>query len=130
MTKKLILVIEDDSDVRLGFHILLKANGYRTCFAPDCLSAISEARKQDPDLILLDLGLPAGDGFVVLQRLRAIPSLAIVPVIVVSARDHSANQPRALAAGAKAYLQKPWDDRELLAIIAKELGELEPIPRD
>ena len=58
MTNKKILIVEDDADVRLGYHVLLKANGYDTCFAADSITAISEARKHMPDLIILDLGSP------------------------------------------------------------------------
>jgi DNA-binding response OmpR family regulator len=123
MNNKKILVVEDDADVRLGYHILLKAHHYDTFFAADSLSAISEARKHQPDLIILDLGLPAGDGFVVLERFRANTYLAVIPVIVVSGRDIHGNKERALEAGARAYLQKPWDDSELLAIIAQLLGQ-------
>ena len=64
------MIVEDDADVRLGYHVLLKANHYDTFFAADGVSAVSEARKHQPDLIILDLGLPAGDGFIVLERFR------------------------------------------------------------
>jgi DNA-binding response OmpR family regulator len=103
-------------------HLRLTANNYDTFFAADALSAVSEARKHDPDLIILDLGLP-GDGFVVLERLRANTYLSVVPVIVVSGRDTGVNQERALKAGAKAFLQKPVNNAELLAVIRKTLGE-------
>jgi CheY-like chemotaxis protein len=76
-----------------------------------------------PDLILLDLGLPAGGGFLVMERLKLIPALAIIPVIIVSARDGLGNQKRAFDAGAKAFLQKPIDDAELLAVVRQALGE-------
>jgi DNA-binding response OmpR family regulator len=122
MSKKKVLIVEDDADVRLGYHVLLKAHHYDTCFAADSLTAISEARKQNPDLILLDLGLPAGDGFVVLERFKAITHMAVVPVIVVSGRDHHGNRQRALNAGAVAYLQKPWNDSELLGLISEHVG--------
>jgi two-component system KDP operon response regulator KdpE len=125
MINKKILIVEDDGDVRLGYHVLLKAHHYDTFFAADSLSAVSEARKQQPDLIILDLGLPAGDGFIVLERFRANTYLAIVPVIVVSARDAHGNKERALKAGARAFLQKPWNDDELLATISKLLGQSE-----
>lgn len=120
--KKKVLVIDDDPDVRLGYHVLLKANHYDTCFGADAFSAVGEARKQQPDLIILDLGLPAGDGFVVLERLRLNTQLAIIPVVVVSARDLQGNKERALKAGARAYLQKPWNDAELLAIVGTLTG--------
>ena len=122
MSNKKILIVEDDADVRLGYQVLLKANHYDTFFAADSTSAVSEARKQQPDLIILDLGLPAGDGFIVLERFRANPNLAVIPVIVVSARDLQGNKERALKAGAKAFVQKPWNDSELLALISEQLG--------
>ena len=123
MSNKKILIVEDDADVRLGYQVLLKAHHYDTFFAPDSVAAVSEARKHQPDLILLDLGLPAGDGFVVLERFRAIAALALIPVIVVSGRDLHGNKERALKAGAKAFLQKPWNDDELLALIGQQLGQ-------
>src|SRR5271169_1974525 len=123
MTNKKILIVEDDHDVRLGYHIRLKANHYDTFFAADSLSSIMEARKHQPDLIILDLGLPGGDGFVVMERLKANMHLAVVPVIVITARDPHSNRERALKAGAKAFLQKPVDNDELLAVIRQCLGE-------
>jgi len=123
MSNKKILIIEDDDDVRLGYHVLLKANHYDTFLATDGVSAMSETRQHQPDLIILDLGLPAGDGFSVLDRLRENTYFAVIPVIVVSGRDPVANKERALKAGAKAYLQKPWNDRELLRIIRAQIGE-------
>jgi DNA-binding response OmpR family regulator len=123
MSNKKILIVEDDADVRMGLHVRLKANNYDVFFAGDALSSLAEARKHEPDLILLDLGLPAGDGFVVMDRLKAMPALAIIPVIVVSGRSGAANRERALKAGAKAFLEKPVDNAELLAVIRQALGE-------
>jgi DNA-binding response OmpR family regulator len=123
MSNKKILVIEDDADVRLGYNVLLKANHYDTFFAADAMGAIVEARKCMPDVIVLDLGLPAGDGFVVLERLRANMQLQMVPVIVVSGRDLPVNKERVLLLGAKAFIQKPWNDNELLALIGKLSGQ-------
>jgi two-component system KDP operon response regulator KdpE len=125
VTNKKILIVEDDADVRLGYQVFLKANHYDTFFAVDGVSAVSEARKHQPDLIILDVGLPAGDGFVVLERLVAITHLSLIPVLVVSARDARESQERALKAGAKAYVQKPWSDSELLVTIGQLLGQPE-----
>jgi DNA-binding response OmpR family regulator len=122
MSNKKILVVEDDADVRLGYQILLRANRYETFVAADSSAAISEARRHLPDLIILDLGLPAGDGFLVLDRLKANTYLSVVPVIVVSARDVRGNKERVLREGARAYMQKPWDDGELLALISQLVG--------
>jgi CheY-like chemotaxis protein len=83
---------------------------------------VSVARKAEPDLILLDLGLPGGEGFVVLDRLRAIAALGWVPVIVITARADPTSRQRAEAAGVKAYLQKPIDVERLLAEISRQLA--------
>jgi CheY-like chemotaxis protein len=123
MDSRKILIVDDNADIRLGLHLRLKANQYETFFAADASSAVAEARKHRPDLIILDLGLPAGDGFTVMERLKQIPSLAQIPIIVVSARNGLGNQKRAHEAGAKAFLQKPVNDAELLAVIRQALGE-------
>jgi DNA-binding response OmpR family regulator len=123
MSQKTILIVDDDPDVRLGLHVRLKANNYDVIFAADGMASIAEARKHLPDLIILDLGLPAGDGFSVMERLKANDSLSLIPVIVVSARDCHANMDRALKAGAKAFLQKPVDNAQLLTAIRQALGE-------
>src|ERR1700693_4889946 len=106
MSQKTILIADDDPDIRLSLQRRLKANHYNVIFAGDAMATISEARKHMPGLIILDLGLPAGDGFSVMERLKANHSLSSIPVIVVSARDVTANMDRALKAGAKAFLQK------------------------
>jgi two-component system KDP operon response regulator KdpE len=121
MSNEKILVIEDDPDVRLGYDILLKAHDYQTFFAADCSAALRELSNHLPDLIVLDLGLPDGNGFDVLSRFDLYTFLA--PVIVVSARDPHGNKERALAAGAQAYVQKPWDDSQLMAMIRHLLAE-------
>ena len=87
-----ILVVDDDPDMRQTLQIRLKANGYDVHCAEDGMGAISEARKQTPDLIVLDLGLPAGDGFVVLDFLKKNVDLSSIPVIVLSGRDRRANE--------------------------------------
>ena len=123
MDNKKILIVDDDADIRLGMHLRLKANQYDTFFAADAFSGVAEARKHRPDLIILDLGLPAGDGFTVMERLKQVPFLAVIPVVVVSARNGLGNQKRAHDAGAKAFLQKPVNDDELLAVVRQALGE-------
>ncbi|HEY4764659.1 MAG TPA: response regulator [Candidatus Sulfotelmatobacter sp.] len=123
MDSRKILIVDDNADIRLGMHLRLKANQYETFFAADALSGVTEAQKHRPDLIILDLGLPAGDGFTVMERLKQIPLLAAIPIIVVSARNGLGNQKRAHEAGAKAFLQKPVNDAELLAVIRQALGE-------
>lgn len=121
MTTNKILIIEDDQDVVRAMAVRLKAHGYDLVVARDAISAISTARKEKPDLIILDLGLPGGDGFVVMERLRALVDFVLVPVIVVSARDPKTNESRALKAGACNFFQKPFDSAELLTAILNVL---------
>src|SRR5271163_4581994 len=123
-----ILLIEDDLNVYHGIQRKLKAFNYDTLYAPDAVASISQARQHHPDLILLDLGLPAGDGFVVMDRLRQFPELSLIPVIVLSGRDRAANEARAIRAGAAAFLQKPVNGDVLLETISRCLAKLRPQP--
>jgi DNA-binding response OmpR family regulator len=121
-----ILIVDDDPDIREAIQVRLKANGYDVHCAEDGVGAIAEARKHTPDLIVLDLGLPAGDGFVVLDVLRSNVNLSSIPVIVLSGRDRKANEQRVLDAGGRAFLQKPVQTNEFLAVIRKTLEEKHP----
>jgi two-component system KDP operon response regulator KdpE len=123
MSSKKILIIDDDQHLQLGLATRLKANGYKISFANDAISAIAAALKEIPDLVILDLGLPAGDGFLVLQRMRSLRDLVTTPVIVLSARDPAENEKRALDAGAVAFFQKPPAIHEFLTAIRQALGE-------
>lgn len=125
MAKK-ILIVDDDADIRDLLNIRLRQSGYETAFAADAISAIGAARKEHPDLIILDLGLPAGEGYTVMERLKALAPTEGVPILVVSARDPAANRERALRSGAKAYLEKPIEMQELLLAIERELGTSDP----
>ncbi|HEY0759635.1 MAG TPA: response regulator [Acidisarcina sp.] len=126
MNGKSILIIEDDPVIRLGLHVSLRANHYKTYLADDAIVSIAEARKHLPDLIILDLGLPAGDGFVVMDRLKQFPALAVIPVIVVSGRDPRIAQRQSLDSGASAFLQKPIDNQVLLSVIRRLLPRDKP----
>jgi two-component system KDP operon response regulator KdpE len=130
MSKQKILVIDDDPDLVRAMRLRLRANNYEVTTATDGYTAIASAQKERPALIILDLGLPVGDGFVVLERLQNIDALASVPVIVLSARDPQSNEERALKAGASAFFQKPADNDELMNAIRASLGpeQMQPSP--
>ena len=121
MNRAKIMVVDDDPALRQALSLRLRANNYDTVNVCDGYSAIAMAQKERPHLIILDLGLPAGDGFAVLKHLQQYPALALIPVIVLTARDPAGNEERALEAGAVSFFQKPADNEELLGVIRASL---------
>ena len=107
-----ILVVEDDTTIRNLITTTLKSYEYRYLTAPNGESAIVAASTQQPDIILLDLGLPDLDGVEVIKRIRSWSQL---PIIVISARSEDSDKVDALDAGADDYLTKPFSVTELLA---------------
>src|SRR6266576_7093550 len=112
-----ILVIEDDPVALADLQARLEANGYVVARAADAASAMTVVNRERPDLILLDLVLPAGDGFLVLERLRKIESLAAIPVLVVTGRSDPETRKRVAALGIAPLLVKPVGTEALLGAI-------------
>jgi two-component system KDP operon response regulator KdpE len=113
-----ILVVEDDDGIRNVLRVLLEAESYRVVEAENARRAEIEARSHKPDLMLVDLGLPDGDGIEVIKRVRAWSPM---PVIVLSARTLEAQKIAALDAGADDYVAKPFSAAELLARVRASL---------
>jgi len=112
MNKPLILVVEDDAPVRNLITTTLKAHDYKFITAQNGSNAIMEASSHNPDIVLLDLGLPDIDGVEVIERIRTWSEM---PIIVISARSEDKDKIDALDAGADDYLTKPFSVDELLA---------------
>ncbi len=112
MNKPFILVVEDDPPVRNLMTVTLKSNDYRYLVASNGTSAIMEASSHNPDIVLLDLGLPDMDGVEVIKKIRTWSNM---PIIVISARSEDSDKIEALDAGADDYLTKPFSVEELLA---------------
>jgi two-component system alkaline phosphatase synthesis response regulator PhoP len=123
MTGKTILIIDDDRHLLLGLTARLKGSGYKVVCAKDGTAGINLARQEAPDLVILDLGIPGDDGFLVLERMRGVASLSAVPVIVLTARAPADNEKRALDGGAVAFFQKPTSNQQFLTAIRQTLGE-------
>ena len=119
---KKILVIEDDADIRTLLKVRLEKAGYDTAFAWDAVTALTVARKEQPDSIILDLGLPGGDGYVVMDRFHAFAALSMIPIFVVSAQTPELHAERARAAGARDFFGKPIEMDRLLAAVGDVLG--------
>ena len=127
MAKK-ILVIDDHADTRLLVGARLQKYQYDTVFAADALQAVAIARKVQPDAIVLDLGLPGGNGFLVLQRLKANSILACIPIIILTADESPASEVKGLEAGAAAFLHKPVQEETLIAAVERAIGGGRNVP--
>src|SRR5213595_3454609 len=108
-SRQKILVIEDDPVARTDLQARLKAQGYTVALAADAASDLTVVNRERPDAILLDLGLPAGDGYLVLERLRKIKALASIPVLIVTGRSDAETRKRVAALGVAPVLTKPVD---------------------
>ncbi|HIT52404.1 MAG TPA: response regulator transcription factor [Candidatus Fimivicinus intestinavium] len=121
MNKPLILVVEDDAAVRNLITTTLETHDYRFHTAPTGQAAIVEASSYNPDIVLLDLGLPDMDGIDIIRKIRTWSNM---PIIVLSARGEDTDKIEALDAGADDYLTKPFSVEELLARLRVTLRRL------
>jgi two-component system KDP operon response regulator KdpE len=110
--KELILLIEDEPQMRRFLRITLESHGYRFVEAGTAQEGLMQASMRNPDVVLLDLGLPDLDGLEVTERLREWTQ---TPIIVISAREQEQDKVKALDAGADDYLTKPFSAGELMA---------------
>lgn len=130
--KELILLIEDEPQMRRFLRITLKTQGYRLVEAATAQEGLMQATTRNPDVVLLDLGLPDLDGLEVTRRLREWTQ---TPIIVISAREQEQDKVKALDAGADDYLTKPFNAGELLArlrvalrhAVRQQAGRQEPV---
>ena len=120
---KKILLVEDENELVLGLSTLLKAQGYLIIAAYDALFGISLAHKEKPDLIILDLGLPAGGGFHVLENLKNSFDTNDIPILVLTAQQEVELEERAKLMGARGYFHKPFEPDKLLARIKEILDK-------
>jgi DNA-binding response OmpR family regulator len=118
-TRPKILVIDDDAVARRIIDVRLRENGFRVAFAFDAVSAVSAVRSESPDLIVLDIGLPGGNGFVVMDRLSRIQTMAHIPIVVLSADETARDE--AITAGAAAFVEKAADLHELVDAIRRHV---------
>ena len=121
MSKKRILIIEDQDDNRAIMRDLLGAAGYELIEATDGGEGVELARKERPDLILMDIQLPVLDGYEATRRIRTYAELKTVPIIAVTSYALSGDEAKTRAAGCDGYVAKPFSPRELLAKVREYL---------
>ena len=122
MAKK-ILVADDEPDVVKVLSMRLKAHNYEVIAAFDGLQAVKEAYKEKPDLILLDIMMPLGDGYTVFENLKRSAQIRLIPVIFISALPPRQVQQKVEELGAQGFISKPFDSKALIAEVKKILGE-------
>jgi two-component system alkaline phosphatase synthesis response regulator PhoP/two-component system response regulator VicR len=119
---RLVLIADDDRDILSLVRAVLERSGHEVVSAGDGAEALARVADRRPDLAVLDITMPQVDGLEVLRRLRADPETSDLPVILLSAQAQEADVSRGFAAGASAYVKKPFSPRELVARVGELLG--------
>jgi len=125
--KKLILVVDDEENIRDLLVFNLQKEGYDTIEAEDGLTAVDLALKEKPDLILLDVMIPKLDGISVCKKIRYALNISNIPILMISARDTESDKIVGLEMGADDYITKPFQIREVMARIKANLRKVEVI---
>jgi DNA-binding response OmpR family regulator len=119
--KKRILIVDDERDIVKALTIRLQRAGYEVVTAFDGAQGIFMAHKENPDLIILDIRMPAGNGFSVAEKLKESTSTLTIPVIFLTGSPEKNSEEKAMALGARFYVKKPYDPEELLDAIERAL---------
>ena len=119
--KKKILIVDDERDIVKALMIRLQANGYEVVTAFDGAQGVFMAHKEKPDLIILDIRMPAGDGFSVAERLKSSMHTFTIPVIFLTGSPEKNAEEKAMALGARFYIKKPYDPEELLDAVKRAI---------
>ncbi len=120
--KSKILLVEDDEKIVKALTIRLKSQGYDVVAAYDAVMATAKAMEHHPNVILLDISMPGGNGFTVAERLRDSSITADIPIIFITASKEPGLRERAKELGAVAFLEKPFEAQELLSLMQHALA--------
>jgi len=119
--KKKILIVDDERDIVKALVIRLQYNGYDAVVAFDGAQGIFMAHKENPDLIILDIRMPAGDGFSVAEKLKQSSQTERIPIIFLTGSPERNSEERAMELGARFYITKPYDPGELLDAVRRAM---------
>jgi CheY-like chemotaxis protein len=123
MSEGRILIVEDNMDTYQLMRFVLERNGYITLLAMNGRDGMNAARKQKPDLILMDISMPEMDGLEAARRIRQDPVSASIPMIAVTAHALPGDRQRALEAGCTDYITKPINLAELVEVVNRAFGK-------
>lgn len=121
--KKRVLVADDDENIRLALTVRLSKSGYEVLNAVDGASTISTAVKEKPDLLLLDISMPAGNGLHVARSLRGMPDTSGIPIVFMTAKEKPEYLEAAMNCGAVGFLNKPFEENVLMPLVECALHE-------
>ncbi len=121
-TGKTILVVDDFDDTRLMMRLWLERRGYKVIEASDGVQAFEVARRESPDLIIMDIEMPEMDGLAATRRIRSEEHLAVVPIVAVSAYGAEHWRERAIEAGCNEYVSTPFDPAQLEELLKSLLS--------
>lgn len=125
--KRKILVVDDEKDIAEALKARFKSNGYEVIFAFDTVQAYTSAHKERPDLIILDIFIPGGGGFLIAERLKMSPATRHIPIIFLT--GVSGGEEKAYRAGACCYLMKPFDASVLLEEVKRAIKLAPSLPQ-
>jgi CheY-like chemotaxis protein len=117
-----VLITDDDEDLRLLCEMYLEMGGFRVSQAGNGREALDAARRDRPDLILLDLMMPVMDGWECLAALKADPALRDIPVFIITGKNQHADQQRAFEMGAQAFIPKPFQGTALVTRVREQIA--------
>ena len=121
--KKKILIVDDERDIVKVLVIRLESSGYEVISAFDGAQGVFMAHKEQPDLIILDIRMPAGDGFSVAERLKRSTHTWTIPIIFLTGSPEREAEGKAMDLGARFFIKKPYDPEELLDAVKRALEE-------
>jgi DNA-binding response OmpR family regulator len=119
--KRKILIVDDERDIVKVLMIRLQSSGYEVIAAFDGAQGVFMAHKEKPDLIILDIRMPAGDGFSVAERLKRSTHTWTIPIIFLTGSPETEAEGKAMELGARFYIKKPYDPEELLDAVKRAL---------
>ena len=123
MGQKKILIVDDERDIVKALMIRLQSNGYHVVGAFDGVQGLFMANKEMPDLVIIDIRMPVGDGFSVVERLKQSNRTHRIPIIFLTGSPETNAEERAMGLGGRFYIKKPYDPEELLDAIKRALEE-------
>jgi len=121
MDQKKILIVDDERDIVKALMIRLQSNGYNVVAAFDGAQGVFMANKEIPDLVILDIRMPADDGYSVVEKMKQSDRTDKIPIIFLTGSPERNAEERAMGLGARFYIKKPYDPEELLDAVKRAL---------